>query len=62
MFFHPDPKDVDSLVAYAWLKNRQGELKEISGVVGKERSIHQEKRKRSGLLPKNDVNERGKTS
>src|SRR5882762_5803565 len=59
MFFHPDPKDVNSLLAYAWLNKRMAELKEISGVVGKEKSKHQEKRKRSGLLPKNDVNERG---
>ena len=59
MFFHPDPKDVDSLLAYACLNGRDGELKEIGGVVGKERSKHQEKRKRSRLLPKNDVNERG---
>ena len=52
-------KDVDSLLAYAGLNGRDRELKEIGGVVGKERSKHQEKRKSSRLLPKNDVNERG---
>jgi hypothetical protein len=62
MFFHPDPKDVDSLLAYACSNKRGNELREISGVVGKEKSKHQEKRKRSGLLPKNDVNERGEPS
>ncbi|GAO50542.1 hypothetical protein SAICODRAFT_6041 [Saitoella complicata NRRL Y-17804] len=40
MFFHPDPRDLDSLVAYAETEGRQAELVEINGVVGKELSKH----------------------
>ncbi|CCU80437.1 FAD binding domain-containing protein [Blumeria hordei DH14] len=45
MFFHPDPSDRDGLRAFAFLKGRLNELKEIEGVVGKELSKHQRKQK-----------------
>lgn len=45
MFFHPDPRDRDGLLAYAVTAERQRELKEIQGVVGKELSKHQRKKK-----------------
>ncbi|KAL5326710.1 hypothetical protein ACEPPN_004399 [Leptodophora sp. 'Broadleaf-Isolate-01'] len=45
MFFHPDPRDRDGLLEFAVSEGRQGELKEISGVVGKELSKHQRKKK-----------------
>ncbi|CAN6656316.1 hypothetical protein TRVA0_029S00166 [Trichomonascus vanleenenianus] len=46
MFFHPDPADIDGMISFAYKNNRQNELKEIKGVVGKELSKHQQKRKR----------------
>lgn len=46
MFFHPDPFDLDGMIAYAYSNGRQKELKEITNVVGKELSKHQQKRKR----------------
>ncbi|CAL3965080.1 unnamed protein product [Diplocarpon coronariae] len=45
MFFHPDPRDRDGLLEYAVTTDRQQELKEIQGVVGKELSKHQRKKK-----------------
>lgn len=45
MFFHPDPKDRDGLLAFAYINGREGELKEIHGVVGKELSKHHRKKK-----------------
>ncbi|KAK0124447.1 hypothetical protein ONS95_009402 [Cadophora gregata] len=45
MFFHPDPRDRDGMLEFAVREGRQGELKEISGVVGKELSKHQRKKK-----------------
>ncbi|PQE16109.1 FAD binding domain-containing protein [Rutstroemia sp. NJR-2017a WRK4] len=43
MFFHPDPQDRDALRGYAWREGKEHELKEISGVIGKELSKHQRK-------------------
>ncbi|KAG4444077.1 hypothetical protein IFR05_000430 [Cadophora sp. M221] len=45
MFFHPDPRDRDGMLEFAVSEGRQEELKEISGVVGKELSKHQRKKK-----------------
>jgi len=45
MFFHSHP-DPDALISYAHRTGRELQLKEIHGVVGKERSRHQVKRKR----------------
>ncbi|KAH7360759.1 hypothetical protein BKA65DRAFT_391319 [Rhexocercosporidium sp. MPI-PUGE-AT-0058] len=45
MFFHPDPRDRNGMLEFAVREGRQGELKEISGVVGKELSKHQRKKK-----------------
>lgn len=46
MFFHPDPLDIDSLVAFAHSQGREKELMEIHGVVGKEISKHHQKKTR----------------
>ncbi len=45
MFFHPDPRDRDGLLEFTVSEGRQDELKEIQGVVGKELSKHQRKKK-----------------
>jgi hypothetical protein len=45
MFFHPDPRDRDSLLAFAYMNGREAELKEIQGVVGKELSKNHRKKK-----------------
>ncbi|XMA08622.1 hypothetical protein WAI453_001413 [Rhynchosporium graminicola] len=45
MFFHPDPRDRDGLLEFAVREGREAELKEITGVVGKELSKHQRKKK-----------------
>ncbi|KAH7418361.1 hypothetical protein BKA64DRAFT_564285 [Cadophora sp. MPI-SDFR-AT-0126] len=45
MFFHPDPRDRDGMLEFAVREGRQEELKEISGVVGKELSKHQRKKR-----------------
>lgn len=45
MFFHLEPRDRDGLLAFAYMNGREAELKEISGVVGKELSKHHSKRK-----------------
>jgi len=51
MFFHPDPRDRDGMLEFAVREGRQAELKEISGVVGKELSKHQRKKKlRNGYV------------
>lgn len=47
MFFHPDPLDIDSLVAFAYSQNRANELMEITRVVGQELSKHIQKKIRS---------------
>ncbi|GAA5899004.1 uncharacterized protein JCM6883_003507 [Sporobolomyces salmoneus] len=60
MLFHPSPADVDALVAYARKVGREDELVEINGVVGKELSKHQQKKKRgrpqkvNGTVPINE--------
>jgi hypothetical protein len=47
MFFHPDPLDIDSMVAFSHSNGRQEELMEIHGVVGREVSKHQQKKMRA---------------
>ncbi|EEQ40921.1 hypothetical protein CLUG_05048 [Clavispora lusitaniae ATCC 42720] len=46
MFFHPDPGNIDAMVAWAHQTGRESELKEIPNVVGRELSKHQQKRMR----------------
>lgn len=48
MFFHPDPSDLDALLAYSHGKGCHCDDVEISGVVGKERSKHKRKQTRAG--------------
>ena len=51
MFFHPDPGDRDSLLAFAHETERTGELIEIGGCVGREVSKHRvKKEKRRRML------------
>ena len=45
MFFHPDPRDRDGLLEFAYKGRRETELREIKGVVGKSLSKHQRKQK-----------------
>ena len=45
MFFHPDPRDRDGMLAYAYFHGKEKELKEIKGVIGKSLSKHQRKQK-----------------
>jgi len=45
MFFHPDPRDRDGLLGFAYQQGREKELKEIKGIVGKELSRHQRKKR-----------------
>ncbi|KAH8799766.1 FAD binding domain protein [Xylogone sp. PMI_703] len=47
LFFHVDPQDRDGLKEYAYANGRIGEMVEIKGVVGKEKSKHQVKKERS---------------
>ncbi|KAH0834321.1 FAD binding domain protein [Fonsecaea pedrosoi] len=46
LFFHPDPRDRDSLLAFSHLHCRTDELQEIPNVAGKEISKHRIKKKR----------------
>ncbi|KIW86598.1 uncharacterized protein Z519_12782 [Cladophialophora bantiana CBS 173.52] len=46
LFFHPDPRDRDSLLAFSHLHCRTDELQEIPNVAGKEISKHRVKKKR----------------
>lgn len=46
LFFHPDPRDRDALLAYSHFHGRADELQEINNVVGKELSKHQAKKRR----------------
>jgi hypothetical protein len=46
MFFHPDPAERDSLLAFAHETERTEELEEIAGCVGKELSKHKRKVRR----------------
>lgn len=50
MWFHPAPGEVDALVTYANRMEREDELLEIKGVVGKELSKHQRKKGYGALL------------
>lgn len=45
MFFHPDPRDRDGLLEFAYRGGRETELREIGGVIGKSLSKHQRKKK-----------------
>lgn len=47
LFFHPDPRDKDGLLAYAYEQGRAQELLEIHNVAGKEYSKHARKQQRS---------------
>ncbi|KAI1177912.1 FAD binding domain-containing protein [Nemania sp. FL0916] len=54
MFFHIDPAERDGLLSYAYAENRDDELRELQGCVGKELSKHQrKKREKLGRQPKN---------
>ncbi|KAL3425939.1 FAD binding domain-containing protein [Phlyctema vagabunda] len=55
MFFHPDPRDRDGLLGYAYLEKREKELVEIKGVVGKGLSKHQRKLKSKKNSGKQEV-------
>jgi hypothetical protein len=46
LFFHPDPRDRDGLLAFAHFNQRSEELEEIQNVVGKEISKHRAKQNR----------------
>ncbi|KAI1101822.1 hypothetical protein F4804DRAFT_287504 [Jackrogersella minutella] len=55
MFFHIDPAERDGLLAYTYRNDRDSELTELRGCVGKEISKHQrKKRERSGRQPKTE--------
>lgn len=45
MLWHVDPSDRDSLLSHAHFNEREGELVEIRGCVGKEISKHQKKKR-----------------
>ncbi|KAL2074720.1 hypothetical protein VTL71DRAFT_8499 [Oculimacula yallundae] len=45
MFFHPDPRDRDGLLEFAVREGRMDELRVIEGVVGKELSKYQRKKR-----------------
>jgi len=46
LFFHPDPRDRDGLLAFAHFTDRADELEEIHHVVGREISKHRAKKQR----------------
>lgn len=46
LFFHPDPRDRDALLAFWQFSGRTNELQEIHNVVGKGISKHRTKKKR----------------
>lgn len=49
MFFHVDPAERDGLLSYTYRNDREDELTELRGCVGKELSKHQrKKRERTG--------------
>ncbi|KAI1453396.1 hypothetical protein F4805DRAFT_470118 [Annulohypoxylon moriforme] len=55
MFFHVDPAERDGLLAYTYRNDRDNELTELRGCVGKELSKHQrKKRERSGRQPRTE--------
>jgi len=47
LFFHPDPRDRDGLLAFAHEQERPDELREIPNVVGRELSKHETKQQKS---------------
>ncbi|KAL2443551.1 hypothetical protein ABEF95_006560 [Exophiala dermatitidis] len=47
LFFHPDPRDRDGLLAFSHFSGRTPELEEIQNVVGREISKHQAKKSKS---------------
>lgn len=49
MTFHPSPADVDALISYARRNGREAELEPIPGVVGRELSKYQRKKRRAGV-------------
>lgn len=55
MFFHVDPAERDGLLAYTYRNDRENELTELRGCVGKELSKHQrKKRERTGRQPRTE--------
>ncbi|KAH7031662.1 FAD binding domain-containing protein [Microdochium trichocladiopsis] len=55
MFFHIDPAERDGLLGYTYSHERERELTEIRGCVGKEVSKYQRKKRiKSGRQPKNE--------
>lgn len=46
LFFHPDPRDRDGLLAFSHFNQRTRELQEIQNVVGREISKHHAKKSR----------------
>lgn len=50
MFFHPDPRDRDGLLSFAYRSGREGELKEIHGVIGKALSKQQRNKKKGFVI------------
>ncbi|KAI9673148.1 MAG: hypothetical protein M1817_003010 [Caeruleum heppii] len=60
LFFHVDPWERDALLGFAYEAGREGELREISGVVGKEVSKHRRKMRRDGKRESSgeEINER----
>ncbi|KAI8960807.1 FAD/NAD(P)-binding domain-containing protein [Daldinia sp. FL1419] len=55
MFFHIDPAERDGLLAYTYRNNRDNELTELRGCVGKELSKHQrKKREKAGRIPRTE--------
>ncbi|KXJ88301.1 FAD binding domain-containing protein [Microdochium bolleyi] len=55
MFFHIDPAERDGLLGYTYSHDRERELTEIRGCVGKEVSKYQRKKRiKSGRQPKNE--------
>ena len=55
MFFHPDPGDRDSLLAFAHEQGRTGELVEIGGCVGREVSKHRVKKEKRRRVLRGDA-------
>ena len=55
LFFHPDPRDRDGLLAFAYETARETELQEIRAVIGKELSKHRKKKKTNGKNQRNVV-------
>ena len=47
LFFHPDPRDRDGMLAFAYEHHRENELVAIRNVVGREISKHLQKKKRN---------------